>query len=406
MHKIYLVAKETYLREVKTWSYVLMIFAPLLIMLISSGIGYFAAQNSDDDFYVGVVTSDPQLKKLFKNSDFEVYSSTKGAKKDFKDDEIDGYTKLDLKSGKVSATYYSNEKIDKNAQEALNSKLQSFQQRLNIANAKLSPKQLKSLQTSVSFKQEINSKSKANTDSSDSPQETAFFILMLVMYLLVLSYTQVAAQDIATEKGTKIMEMIFSSMPGGAYFDGKVLGIVAEIITQVIIYIICGGVFYLAAPYIPGVDSAFDDIKPFINQILGGIVSWGLLFVTLGIILSIICAAFCGALASKAEDANKAVQPITYLSVIGFIVAMFLQDSPDGLVTKILSYIPFVSSYLMPLRIINSSATNLEAAISALILAGTIVVLYVLIRKIYPNLILQTDDNSLVNNFKRALKSR
>lgn len=45
----------------------------------------------------------------------------------------------------------------------------------------------------------------------------------------------------------------------------------------------------------------------------------GLVFVILGLILYIVYAAVCGAIVTKAEDANKAVQPLVYLTLLGLL---------------------------------------------------------------------------------------
>lgn len=66
MNKIWLVAKETYRREVKTWSYLLMILAPFLLVFFSFVIGMVSAGGSDDN-YVGVVTSNSALKQAIKS---------------------------------------------------------------------------------------------------------------------------------------------------------------------------------------------------------------------------------------------------------------------------------------------------------------------------------------------------
>lgn len=66
MNKIWLVAKETYRREVKTWSYLLMILAPFLLVFFSFVIGMVSAGSSDDN-YVGVVTSNSVLKQAIKS---------------------------------------------------------------------------------------------------------------------------------------------------------------------------------------------------------------------------------------------------------------------------------------------------------------------------------------------------
>lgn len=404
MNKTFIVAKETYRREVKSWSYIVMIFLPFILAAMTIGISYFSASNADDSDYVGVVTTNKVLKQEFKNSDdFETYSSLAKAKKDYNNDDLDGYVEVKEVNGQLQATYHSNDKLDDDVKSELTDKLNALQQRLNLASAKLTTKQSQALNTQPKFVQKI---SKSSDDNSNDAGMGAYYVLIFILYLLVISYTTVTAQDIATEKGTKVMEMIFSSMPGGSYFDGKILGIVGEIVTQIAIYVAGGAIFYYAAPHIDGLKEAFNEFKPIIDQTLAHIVSWGLIFVVLGLILYVVCSAFCGALASKPQDANKAVQPVMYLTFIGFLAATFLQNTPNTMLAKVLSYVPFISSFLMPLRVLSGSANNIEAGISALILVVFIIGLYVLIRMIYPNLILQTDDQGFINNFKKALKSR
>ena len=81
-----------------------------------------------------------------------------------------------------------------------------------------------------------------------------------------------------------------------------------------------------------------------------------------------------------------------------------MQSGWDTIFAKVLSYIPFLSSFVMPARVIMGNATNLEAAISALIALAATVASFIWIRKIYPNLILQTDDVGPWQNFKRSLR--
>ena len=162
--------------------------------------------------------------------------------------------------------------------------------------------------------------------------------------------------------------------------------------------------FYYLAPQITGVKETFAQVKPAIDQVLGQIISWGLVFIVLGLILYIVYAAVCGEIVTKAEDANKAVQPLVYLTLLGLFSSMSLSNNPDSIFVIIMSYVPFLSSFLMPLRLIKGNATNLEAGISMLILVIFLVGSIWWIRKIYPSLILQTDDNGMWKNMKRALQ--
>ncbi|MCT7731361.1 MAG: ABC transporter permease, partial [Lactobacillus crispatus] len=141
MNKIWLVAKETYRREVKTWSYLLMILAPFLLVFFSFVIGMVSAGGSDDN-YVGVVTSNSALKQAIKKSeDFDNYSTEAKAKKAYKDEDIDGYVLIEQKNNQLAATYYSDEKMDSDLKSELLTSLNTAQQQLNLSKAKLTTKQ-------------------------------------------------------------------------------------------------------------------------------------------------------------------------------------------------------------------------------------------------------------------------
>lgn len=402
MNKIWLVAKETYRREVKTWSYLLMIFAPFLFFFLSFGIGMMTASNSDDN-YIGVVTSNPVLKQAVKKSDdFDNYATKAKAQKAYKDEDIDGYVLVEQNNNQLSATYYSSEKMDDDVKSKLMANLHAVQQQLNLSQAKLTAKQSQVLATQVKFKQSVKHTEKKSF-SSDPVKQISFWALLIILYMLVITYTQVTAQDIATEKGTKMMEVIFSSMPGGDYFTGKILGIFGEIVTQVLIYVIGFAGVYFAAPYIDGFSGVFKQYKPMIDQAIDNLASWGLLFTIIGLVLFIIFAAFCGALVAKSENANKAVGPLSTLMLIGFLFTLNMSTSGDTMFAQVLSYVPFLSSFVMPARVIMGAASNWEAAISAVIALAATVGSFIWIRKIYPSLILQTDDVGPWQNFKRSL---
>ena len=404
MNKTWLVAKETYRREVKNWSFLLMIFAPFIVLIISFFFGMSSSSAFDDNTKVGIVSQNEGLvQPLKKTKDFDMYKNKTKAEKAYQAGDISGYIVVENTSAQLEATYYGTERLDSDLKEELMRGLNAQQQVLNLKNAKLSEQQLKSLSQKVKFTEKTNSK-KLDANDEKNLKTATFWILIFVLYFLVQTYSTIMAQDIASEKGTKIMEMIFSSMTGGNYFDGKVLGIFMEILTQLIIYVLMFSGFYYLAPQIDRVKETFAQVKPAIDQVLGQIISWGLVFVILGLILYIVYAAVCGAIVTKAEDANKAVQPLVYLTLLGLFSSMSLSNNPDSIFAIIMSYVPFLSSFLMPLRLIKGNATNLEAGVSMVILVIFLIGSILWIRKIYPSLILQTDDNGMWKNMKRALQ--
>ncbi|MBP2057105.1 ABC-2 type transport system permease protein [Lactobacillus colini] len=401
MNKTLIVAKNTYLKGVKSWSFILMIISPIAFIAVSILVGMFTASSSDEGNSVALVSTVPGISQTFKKSDvFEKYNSLTQAKKDLKNDDIDGYVVIKQSGDKLSANYYGYE-LDSTSKKELSNKLTLLQNSLNLARAKLSQKQILALNQKFSYNEHL--KKDANSDDQDTAQTLSFFVLIFILYMLALTYTQVIATNIATEKGTKIMEVIFSSMPGEDYFTGKVIGVIGEIITQLAVYVVAFTGFYLSSPSIPGISGFVKDNKPMIDSIIANLGSWGLLFIIIALIICIIYAAFCGALVANPQDANKALQPILIVIMIGFILSMSVINNGNNLVSQVTSYIPLISSFIMPLRVINGHASNIEAMISIIISIVAAVGSFIWIRRIYPGLILQTEDQNMWKNFKRGL---
>ena len=92
MNKTWLVAKETYRREVKNWSFLLMIFAPFVVLVISFFFGVSSSSAFDDDAKVGIISQDENMiRPLKKTKDFDVYKSKAKAEKAYQDGDINGY---------------------------------------------------------------------------------------------------------------------------------------------------------------------------------------------------------------------------------------------------------------------------------------------------------------------------
>src|SRR5699024_7208991 len=193
MNKIWLVAKETYRREVKTWSYLLMILAPFLLVFFSFVIGMVSAGGSDDN-YVGVVTSNSVLKQAIKKSeDFDNYSTEAKAKKAYKDEDIDGYVLIEQKNNQLAATYYSDEKMDSDLKSELLTSLNTVQQQLNLSKAKLTTKQTQSLATRAQFKQQVKHVEKKSFDN-DNVKQISLWTLLIFLYMIVFHFTIVTEQ--------------------------------------------------------------------------------------------------------------------------------------------------------------------------------------------------------------------
>ena len=105
MNKTWLVAKETYRREVKNWSFLLMIFAPFIVLIISFFFGMSSSSAFDDNTKVGIVSQNEGLvQPLKKTKDFDMYKNTTKAEKAYQAGDISGYIVVENTSAQLEAT--------------------------------------------------------------------------------------------------------------------------------------------------------------------------------------------------------------------------------------------------------------------------------------------------------------
>lgn len=401
MKQTLIVIKETYLRHVKSWSFVFMVISPFIFIGLSMGVGYLSSMSSSNSNRVAVVSDNAQVKedlKDTKNLDFD-YKNKAAAKKAVKDGDVGGYLLVSEADGQIKATYFADTSMSSATKIEITQKLMQLQQVANISQANLSANQVKLLSRAIDFKEEIDEKKEAKK----ATQTIVATAIGLVLYMILIVYTSSTAQEIASEKGTKIMEVIFSSIKASEYFYGRMAGIFAVILTHVSIYVI-GAVLLLAFSDQISFVKEFLDANPNLMKHLGEAISFNTIaFITLSVFMFVVLSAFLGSMVTRIEDVGKAVQPVVMLVVLGFLGVTALGNAGDTILLKVGSYIPFISTFFMPFRAINGYATSLEAWISFVIASVFTLGMTVYIGRIYSSLILQTDDIGIWKSFKKAL---
>ncbi|TAA66977.1 ABC transporter permease [Streptococcus sp. LQJ-218] len=396
MRNMWVVMKETYLRHVKSWSFFFMVISPFLFLALSVGIGYLQGSSMAKNSKIAVVTTVPSVEEELKGTNginFD-YKDEASAQTAIKDEKIKGYLTVDQEDSVIKAVYHGETSLESGIKLAVTNKLNELQYQLNRSAANLSQEQEKRLSQTVDFTEKIDEAK----ENKKFIQTMAAGALGFFLYMILITYASVTAQEVASEKGTKIMEVVFSSIRASHYFYARMLALLLVILTHIGIYVVGG----LAAILL------FKDL-PFLAQSgvldhLGDAFSLNtLLFILVSLFMYVVLAAFLGSMVSRPEDAGKALSPLMILIIAGFVGVTSLGAAGDNLVLKIGSYIPFISTFFMPFRAINGYANGLEAWISLAITVIFAVVATIFIGRMYASLVLQTDDLGPWKTFKRAL---
>ena len=404
MKQMFVVMKETYIRQVKSWSFIFMVFGPFLFLGLSIGIGYLTGSSTDAKNQVALVTDVPAVKESLKGADGLTldYKDEAAAKKAIKDEKAAAYLTVDEKDGQLEATYVGDQAMKTDLKTLVAAKLSQVQQGINMARANLSKEQLTALSQQVSLKEKIDEKK----EGLKMVQTMVAGALGMLLYMILMFYSGITAQEVASEKGTKIMEVVFSSIKATDYFFARMLGLFGVIFTHIFVYVVGLVAVWIFRADIPVVKDFLSPNSPITQHLAEAISLNTVFFIILGIFMYVVLSAFLGSTVARPEDSGKAISPLMMLVLFSFFGVTTLGSAGDVFLLKIGSYIPFISTFFMPFRTINGYATGLEAWASLGIAVLFTIVGTVLIARIYASLILQTDDLGPWKTIKRALSYR
>lgn len=202
----------------------------------------------------------------------------------------------------------------------------------------------------------------------DKEEETAIssmlsyalgIIMMFVLYMFILLYGQMVMTSIIEEKNNRVLELVVSSVKPNTLMMGKILGIGAVAITQILIWVVLvvvGGMLLL--PWVSSAAASVDDpaftgaIETLTNPaFVTQLIVFTILFLIGGFLLYSSIFAAIGSAVDNVQDASQlssiAVMPI----VFAMIISMTVVNDPNSGLAFWTSMIPFTSPMVMMSRL-------------------------------------------------------
>lgn len=204
---------------------------------------------------------------------------------------------------------------------------------------------------------------------------------IIILFMLIIFYGNNISSNVAREKNDRTMEILITSTSPTSLIIGKVLGSGIAGLLQFGIF----GLVSFIGMYIN---------KDFYSQgmidFLKSMVDWKIIavffgFILIGYFIYLFLFAALGAKVSKVEDVTGATLPIYIIFIAGFILTVFQLANADGIVLKVLSFIPFTSPIAMPVRFLLTLVPIVEVFISVGVLIVTMIILAIISSKIYRN---------------------
>ena len=316
-------------------------------------------------------------------------------------EEVDSFLTLSLDDTKtIVADYTTMSMMDFSLPSAIQDALQSIQAEMKAEELSLSGEQVQTLFTPIQFEQKNVSPS-AKSEEELNQARVLVYILMFVIYFAVIVYSNMIATEVATEKSSRVMEILISSVSPVKHMFAKVFGIGTLGLSQIFIYGLAGFIaMKTAATEVPG---GFADFFSFsdINTVT---LVYAVIFFVLGYFLYATLAALLGSLVSRTEDVQQMIMPMTMLIVVAFIIAATGLSNPELGYLQIASYIPFFAPLVMFLRVGMLDLPMWEPLLSIAIMLVTIFILGWFGARVYKGGVLMYGPSRSLKDIKKAIQ--
>lgn len=187
-------------------------------------------------------------------------------------------------------------------------------------------------------------------------------VALVVLLIALIAGCNMIAMGVVEEKSSRVVEILLATIRPTHLLAGKILGVGAYGLFQVAVV----GGSLTASLFALGV---VDDIHVDVGGTLALLILWFLLGYTM---YALLFGAFAS-LVSRQEDVGAVTTPLTFLVIGPYYAATFLVPAqPDSTLVRVLSEIPFLSPFMMPMRSAVGGVPGWEMALSILISLATI----------------------------------
>ena len=236
---------------------------------------------------------------------------------------------------------------------------------------------MNNLQASVSMTTYRNDLSADGGDEEATSSMVAYLlglVMGMMLYMFLIIYGSMVMTSVIEEKGSRVLDVLVSSVSPFQLMMGKILGVASVAVTQIAIWgvLVCG----LGSTLLPALMP--DDVMQTVEAVqagqmtaleadmdvdmlsalsvatdVSGLVTmfvWLLLFLVGGFLFYSAMFAAVGSSVDSIQDANQLQTPITMPIILALIVAMAVFNDPNSSLAFWGSVIPFTSPIVMMAR--------------------------------------------------------
>lgn len=409
MNKLWILVKALYKQKVRQKSF---IFMTLLYIVVMSVVLYWSnikvLFTNDEPLQVALINETPvDLQSIFTTTEEITFSypneSEEKINKQLESEKLDAVVKLTEENKNLTANIITYTPLTLNDQSTISSLIQYAAKIYGIQQLNISAEEAERLLDS----EPIITNTNLNEDVADGKSEAekqsgiwSSYFIGIVIYFFLMTFLSMITTDVASEKGSRALEMLLVSVKPGTHFKSKLIGVFLIAFTQIAVIF---GVMYVLLVFKEDGET-LGIVSTLVSEISITYVLYVIAFLFLTIFLYLIFGALFGSLVSKVEEASQVMTPATLVMLVGFYVMISGIGNPDTMLIKVFSYIPFTSGMVMPMRIGATDISPIEPIISILLLLITAVVSYFISLSFYKRSVLTYSSGGIIQKIKTVFK--
>src|SRR5690606_13314264 len=377
--------------KTKAYVYITLGLLALSILLFASPaiINSFTKESSEETYrivnHTSLELSEQELAGVPGNWQIVNDASIESLKEEIKVEELTGFFVLEDQADIMQLNFYM-PKVNNELLLTLESYIEQKRVASIVAAQSIDP----------TVVQALNAPLQSSYESLYETEPNALLIvygLIAIMFLAISTYGNNVATAVASEKSSRVMEVMITKVAPVPMMYGKILGIGLASLAQLFIFM---GALLLWANLgifdIP--EGSF--VQSVIETITWGTAAYILIFFIIGYFIYATLFALVGSMVSRPDDLSSATMPIVILLMASLSVEiLFVMDYPEGTLTKVTSYIPFTAPMSVLIRIVYNTIAPVEIIISLVIMILFIALFAAVAAKIYPKGVLKSDSLTL-----------
>lgn len=400
MNKMWLIAKREYLYNLRRPAFLFAVFGAPIFTFVMWFIIFALISNSETDITsVGKVGYVDQAGLLanptFPNDGaerFVAFADEAAARAELDARTIGAYFVLPpeyLQNGAVPLYSFSG------APEALKNEIETFLL-ANLSQRLPADLPLDRIQNPVTLTVHAND---SGRDLTEANVPALIFIPMIFAFVFLIAAGVTSGylmNGIVEERTNRIMEILVTSVTPTQLLGGKILGLGALGLTQIVIWLVAGALLIRFGQTLPALDGIVFPTDLMIVLLVYFVLAYFLLAaVQAGI----------GALVGSEEESRQYSSILAILFVIPFFFIVTFMSEPNGTTAMILTFIPFTSPMSMLLRLGFGAVPAWQIVASVVILLVTTILIAWLSARVFRWALLRYGKHFSLRDIWRGLRS-